>query len=56
MEKHSINIEENGCPGRRLVVKKMNCLAGESVLEVGVDAGLSLPCYPGRTSVVDNII
>ena len=39
-------------PGRKLVVKKMNCQEGDKILEVGVGTGLSFFFYPPKTSVV----
>lgn len=37
--------------GRRTVVREMSCRPGESVLEVGVGTGLSLPLYPKTVQV-----
>jgi phosphatidylethanolamine/phosphatidyl-N-methylethanolamine N-methyltransferase len=38
--------------GRKVAVKKMNCLSGQKILEIGVGTGLSLGYYPERTMVV----
>ncbi len=38
-------------PGRRAVIQRMDCRAGERILEVGVGTGLSLPLYPAGTRV-----
>lgn len=38
-------------PGRRTVIKTMNCQPGDQILEVGVGTGLSLPLYPPDVSV-----
>jgi len=38
-------------PGRRIAVDSLDCRPGDSVLEVGVGTGLSLPLYPRNCGV-----
>lgn len=38
-------------PGRRAVIERLRCQSGESILEVGVGTGLSLPLYPRNVQV-----
>lgn len=38
-------------PGRKAVIQRMGCHAGQRVLEVGVGTGLSLPLYPKGVQV-----
>ena len=38
-------------PGRKNIVQSLNCRPGDSILEVGVGTGLSLPLYPEYVKV-----
>lgn len=38
-------------PGRKAIIKELNCRPGDRVLEVGVGTGLSLPMYPREVQV-----
>ena len=38
-------------PGRKEVIRQMDCQPGERILEVGVGTGLSLPLYPVETKI-----
>ncbi len=38
-------------PGRRAVIRRLNCQPGDRILEVGVGTGLSLPLYPRNVRV-----
>ncbi len=38
-------------PGRKEVIRQMDCQPGEHILEVGVGTGLSLPLYPRETRI-----
>lgn len=38
-------------PGRKAIVRHLDCKAGERILEVGVGTGLSLPLYPANARV-----
>lgn len=38
-------------PGRKAVIERMGCRAGQRILEVGVGTGLSLPLYPAEVRV-----
>ena len=39
-------------PGQKAIIKKMNCLDSDHVLEIGIGTGSSLQYYPSDTKVV----
>tara|TARA_B100001564_G_C20527229_1_gene617953 strand:+ start:79 stop:702 length:624 start_codon:yes stop_codon:yes gene_type:complete len=39
-------------PGQKAIIKKMNCVQSDNILEIGIGTGSSLQYYPSETNVV----